>query len=239
VNPYTIVIPSKLYENQLLCIDAIRASGCKAPIIVVQDGGQVYNSFRPVSRFDPLSWIPGVVPFIFARNVNIGIEAAGDDDVFVLNDDAIWQRGSIDELAAAAQERRDLGVVTPAIVGLTNDFQRPQSGKRLRTVDHAVPFVGAYFRRTVISGFDPTVLDERFIAYGYEDDDCCRRLRDRGYRIGIFDDCVFEHGSVASTFRGKAPAGPEMLAQNLAIYEEKWRPNQYSIWVDELKEIEG
>ena len=39
----------------------------------------------------PAVALEGVKPFIFARNCNLGIRAAGSDDVVLLNDDALLE----------------------------------------------------------------------------------------------------------------------------------------------------
>jgi hypothetical protein len=78
-------------------------------------------------------------------------------------------------------------------------------------------------------------FDERYIGYGYDDDDACYRLTRRHHAtLGVFDGCVVEHGSFESTFRAKEKAGviefpdqewrsagPSLLAHNNKLFEEK------------------
>ena len=77
---FSIIIPSRNATNLVACVKAVRAAGETASIIVVDDGvdwnqcdfDRVYPQFHIVS---------GQKPFVFARNCNIGIRAAGEDDV--------------------------------------------------------------------------------------------------------------------------------------------------------------
>jgi glycosyltransferase involved in cell wall biosynthesis len=97
---FSIIIPSRNATNLTACVKAVRAAGETARIIVVDDGVDwpeaeiLMHPEKPdnehwgwpnVFRFD------GVKPFVFARNCNIGIRAAGEDDVVLLNDDALLE----------------------------------------------------------------------------------------------------------------------------------------------------
>ena len=98
---FSVIIPSRNAANLVACVDQIRlfeGYGCR--IIVVDDGlnlTEANNRSGAGCYFcdsgDCLK-IPGVKPFIFARNVNLGIKAAGADDVILLNDDALLQSKS-------------------------------------------------------------------------------------------------------------------------------------------------
>ena len=83
----SVIIPSRNETNLRACVSAIRAAGETCRIIVVWDGEMpLWQAFAGVLD---TSWggnafcQPGVKPFIFSRNVNIGIRAAGNDDVLV------------------------------------------------------------------------------------------------------------------------------------------------------------
>jgi GT2 family glycosyltransferase len=38
-------------------------------------------------------------------------------------------------------------------------------------------------------------FDERFVGYGFEDNDYCARLTRKGFRLGIWDGCVVDHSA--------------------------------------------
>src|SRR3569833_4272566 len=85
----SVIIPSRNAANLVPCGVAIRAAeGRNVRCIVVDDGlderAQAING--PWAEV-----VPGVKPFSFPRNINIGILAAGSDDVVLCNDDALLQ----------------------------------------------------------------------------------------------------------------------------------------------------
>ena len=121
---FSIVIPSRKITNLIPCVEAIRDAGEKAQIVVVWDGKE---GFKKASSIEEL-WnvqhvldsvdkdkravvLNGKAPFIFARNVNIGICAAEDNDVVVLNDDAFLKTPmGFTKLAETSQEHPEFFV---------------------------------------------------------------------------------------------------------------------------------
>ena len=64
--------------------------GETARVIVVWDGDIPLDLDEPRMQGFGNTWrIDGSRPFMFARNINIGIRAAGEDDVVLANDDAL------------------------------------------------------------------------------------------------------------------------------------------------------
>lgn len=217
----SVIIPSKTDANLGACVRAIRAAGETCRIIVVDD-------FEGEKRFllpcdEPVDWQEGVKPFIFARNINIGIRAAGDDDVILLNDDALLQTPE----GFSAMQRAGKGAfgrygVISAVTNLAgNPAQQPQNSPlgTIRSEPRTVAFVCVLISRLALKGVG--LLDERFTAYGWEDNDYCRRVRNAGGKIGIFDGCFVDHGSLHSTFRGNPRAAGD-IAAGAEIYRSKW-----------------
>ncbi len=220
---YSIIIPSRNIDNLRACVGAIRACGEASRIIVVDDGldwsalechGLILDWLRDnwvvVARPDTL------LPFCFARNVNIGIGIAKTDDVLILNDDALLATGhGFTRIAEAAEAHQYVGVwsaavTAPAGVGVNASHVYIPGIARTnpwRAVSKMVPFVAVYIRRDVINRVG--LLDERFTGttdagqevYGGEDDDFCYRARECGYKIAVHNGCVVEHGTLPSTFR--------------------------------------
>jgi O-antigen biosynthesis protein len=230
---FSIVIPSKSAANLVPCIRAIREAGETARIIVVDDGLDHSELHWGTGRLDPYC-IPGVKPFVFARNVNIGIRAAGDDDVILLNDDALLKtpRG-FEALASRAQEPYGIVAAACDTVGNPNQFRSWQPN--VRNEPRMVCFVCVYIPRSTINAIG--LLDERFVGYGLDDDDYCLRVRNAGLKIGIFDGCYVDHSSLKSSFRGESGAGGD-FKPNLRRFIEKWgfdnreQPRESSPWRD-------
>ena len=217
---FSIVIPSKSVANLVPCIRAIREAEETARIIVVSDGldWNAYWAETKMSAADP--WIvAGVKPFVFARNVNIGIRAAGEDDLILLNDDALLKdRVGFSKLALAHMDNPGYGCIG-AVTNLTGQpLQQPQ-GKGLREVPH-IAFVCVFIPRTTINRIG--LLDERYcLDYGVEDRDYCEAITRAGLKVGVLDTCFVDHGSLTSTYRGH-PESPKSFAQNYELFKAKW-----------------
>jgi GT2 family glycosyltransferase len=212
----SVIIPSKSASNLIPCLGAIHANDPRAwsRVIVMDDGTGLSQDelFPAISQACPK-------PFIFARNCNLGIVAAGDDDVILLNDDALLHTpGGFTSMQRAAQEHPEFGVIsaTTNVAGNPEQFPRRVG---LREVSGPVAFICVLIPRRTIELVG--LLDERFTAYGWEDNDYCRRVRMAGLKVGVFDGCYVDHGSLASTFRG-APHAAGDISQGATIYQQKW-----------------
>lgn len=179
MHSWSVVIPSKNSDNLQACLSAIYENEPTAHVIVVDDGLAV----RPLGP----EYVDGVKPFVFARNANIGIRAAGPDrDVILLNDDAeLLTPGGFTAMSACPFA----GVLSAAING---EIQ----------FRGTLPFVCVLLQREVRARVG--LLDERYAHdYGWEDNDYCRAvLRVPGFRLGIFEGCKVRHGRLPSSFRG-------------------------------------
>lgn len=234
MNGLSIVILSRDWAKLRICITAIGANGFSGRIIVVDDFDDVTRTLEtPWIR-----WVKGVKPFCYARNANIGIQAAGDDDVVLLNDDCImedfgqgWEAIQDDwyTLDAAADElHRPFAVISASVDGLIaapdQQFKSGTTrGRGVATVKHhMIAFAAAFFPRRALKEIG--LLDERFTGYGYEDDDWCRRATEAGWRMGISNYVVVDHHTLESEYRGRgAAAGNHSgLVENRDIYWQKW-----------------
>jgi len=114
----SIIIPSKNPVNLAACITAIRAAGELCRIIVVDDGLPAYN--HGIGAYV----VQGHKPFVYARNINLGIYAAGTDDVILLNDDALLktERGFL-KMWDQSKRRPQYGVIASACNNVGNPLQ--------------------------------------------------------------------------------------------------------------------
>jgi glycosyltransferase involved in cell wall biosynthesis len=219
---FSIIIPSKKPENLCACIAAIMQ--CEpnldpARIIVIDDGARA----RAAGKVPNVTWITGVQPFIFARNVNLGITfAPAHQDLILLNDDALLKtQGGFSALSEAAQYR--WGLVS-ASTNFGNICQAPTGFPGVREDRTHVPsFICVYVPRETIKTVG--LMDERFgpaPIYGYCDNDYIRRTRAAGLRVGIFDPCFVDHSQmkVKGTFV-ELPNGRD-IRLGRAVYDAKW-----------------
>ena len=220
---FSIIIPSKSAANLVPCIRAIREAGETARIIVVDDfpyplpqGFDWQTSGLDLSR-DLV--VTGADPFVFARNINIGIRSSGEDDVILVNDDALLKdRCGFTRLSDASHANPEYGCIG-AVTNLTGQpLQQPQ-GHGLREVPH-IAFVCVFIPRATINRIG--LLDERYcLDYGVEDRDYCEAITRAGLKVGVLDTCFVDHGSLTSTYRGH-PESPKSFAQNYELFKAKW-----------------
>jgi len=255
MNPLVVVIPSRSASNLAVSIPAVRKHEPDARIIVVDDGVD-WCEFRERVTVGMEDWwsresnekcavIPGVKPFVFARNVNIGMRAAGEDsDCVILNDDAILQTpGGFSILQAASAEDERIGIIG-AVTDLTG--QPLQCRKRNVVIEEAARHAPSYGLRAVehiafvcvlipartrrkLDEFAPQYpslltggfLDERFTAYGSDDLDACWQCARVSLCVCVHDGCYVDHGSLRSSYRG-APTTAGDIWPNHRILRAKW-----------------
>jgi GT2 family glycosyltransferase len=217
---FVIVIPSQNANNLVACVGAIRAAGETAHIVIVDDGidSSLFESDAQLA-LRPYSIVPGIRPFVFARNVNLGIRVAGDRaDIVLMNDDAILHtQNGLTRLAADAAAHPEYGVIAASVdsCGTPNQIHRSAHGiaierlpQGLREERAMLAFVCVYVPRRTINLVG--LLDERFglqadgtgpRGYGCEDDDYCLRVRQTGLKLGVQNDVFVNHTTLPSTFR--------------------------------------
>ena len=195
---FSVVILSKNAANLQVCERAVRQCEPACRVVIVDDG------LNPTSVHLPEAgcrFVSGEKPFIFARNANIGIRAAGQDDVILLNDDALLRTpNGFTMMSLVAQTQPEYGVIAASCNNVGNINQHQQKGDGLRPEARMVCFVCAYIPRRTIEAVG--LLDEVFTDYGCDDDDYCLRVRQAGLKIGIYDGCFVDHASLKSQFRG-------------------------------------
>ena len=200
------------------CAEAVRRYEPEAEIIVVDDG--IERGAKAALQIQYCAVVvQGDKPFIFSRNVNIGIAAARANDVVILNDDAILKTpGGFSILQSEAEEHPEIGIIAATTNNVGNKNQL-NYGIGLRIDPRMVCFVAVLVPRRTIEkvGF----LDEDFTGYGYDDDSYCLRVRRAGLKIGISDSCFVDHSSLKSTFRGDGYPS-EAFEHNRRIFEKKY-----------------
>ncbi|MGH7674004.1 MAG: glycosyltransferase [Gemmatimonadales bacterium] len=219
---YAIVIPSANADNLAACLSALRGMGELGPdarIIVVDDGARA-GAHRSLDNF--VSWIPGKRPFVYARNANLGIEAAGRRDVVLMGDDTVLatDRG-LERLARTARAHPRAAVIAAAVDGMVGNARqaRRDGPAAVELEPEWLAFVCVYLPRAALDGIGP--LDERFVAYGGEDVDFCLRARAMGWELLDDHGCVVEHGRLPSSFRSR-PDISELSVRGVQILRSKW-----------------
>ena len=221
MNDFSIIIPSKTAENLDQCLNSIFEKDFGHNIIVVDDGLPNIEDLVEMR----VNVVAGEKPFVFSRNINIGIKAAGDNDVIILNDDTkLETKEGFTKLSQIAAANPAFGIISAATNAATV-WQRPVTNDSLRAVERVVSFVCVYVRREVIK--EVGLLDERFTAYGWDDNDYCRRCTDSGLMLGVYDGCFVDHLCGVSTYRG-GPTNAGDIRQGARIYHDKYPDDEVS-----------
>jgi GT2 family glycosyltransferase len=216
----SVIVPSRTAGNFIQCMKAVRENEPDARLVLVDDG----ITYQTVACWEQFGGGPDVIvkgekPFVFARNMNAGIAASGDaDGYFLLNDDALLTTANgFSEIARLADERPEFGIIAPA-TNVTGALDQMPQKIGLREVRN-IAFVCVYVPRRTLDSVG--ILDERFTSYGWEDTDYCHRVKQAGLKIGVYDHCFVDHGSLTSTFRG-GPHSAGDIEPGRKIFAEKW-----------------
>ena len=221
---FHIVVLSKDMGNLLPCVRAIFERESDLPsdrIIVVDDGIREPGYGGPiVIDGKPLTTIQGAKPFVYARNANLGIRAA-KTDVILLNDDAfLTTPGGFTGLSLLSVNNPRLGLISAAVKGVVCNPRQQDNGKpEIRKISANMAFVCVYLPRHVYETIG--YLDERYVEYGSEDTDYCRRVDLTGQFAKVAaNTCVVNHAG-HSSFRTQTDWQQGMW-NNKARFAKKW-----------------
>jgi len=221
---YSVIVPSKNIYNLRPCVEAIRKQQPDADVLIVNDGIDA----RACERIEGCLWTPGETPFIFARNINIGIRAVPkEDDVILLNDDTLLETEHGFDLLAETAQDPNVGLVSPVFDFVGNPNQRPKATGGVREEpDWVLCFVCVYVPRRVLNMAG--LLDERFTGYGAEDNDYSIRVKKAGLKLMIDDRVFVNHTALKSTFRTQ-PGWRREMDRAMGLLREKWGMDQEQV----------
>ena len=222
---WSVVVPSGNAENLRLCIMSILDGHPQIErdaIVVVADGVSRSECGHAV---DGVTWIEGLRPFVFARNVNAGISARPSGHIVVLGDDGIVLTPTgFDRLEEQLRLSPKLGMVSAGIVGsVGNDRQQFRPGMEFVPEPDMLCFVCVMLRRELIDCVG--LMDEAFVGYGCDDVDYSWRARDAGWELGTSERCLVRHDrTLPSEFRRNKSreAFERSAAANRELLRTKW-----------------
>jgi GT2 family glycosyltransferase len=215
---FSIVILSACAQNLVPCVNSILENepGLSPEDIVVVDDGARQNAGHLLPG---VRWVDGSKPFIYARNANLGIAAAGRD-IVLLNDDArLVTRDGFTTLAEIARRNPAIGLLSAGVRGVVGNPNQVAADRGLHFEPRVLAFVCVFLPRSTYQRVGP--LDERFTGYGYEDNDYCLAVSRAGLKLAITDACIVDHsGFLHSTFRSRPDVG-HLAQTNLRLFNEK------------------
>lgn len=219
---FAIIIPSNHEGTVYDCIATIHNHEpsfiLDERIIVVTDGISVAPSAVLVE---------GMKPFIFSRNVNMGINAALATmdkllGVFILNHDAMLETlFGITKLIGQSVLHPEYGILSAAINGANCNpiAMEPRGTDEIAETDDTVNFSAVFITRKCLDTIG--LMDEDYTGYGFEDDHACWLARKAKFKVGVYHGCVFEHGSQPSSFRS-LPDIHARMQHNREVFYQKW-----------------
>ena len=222
VSGITVIIPSRNAGNLTPCLAALRQHDPGLRVIVEWHTHGEYAPIEIAER-DDIDTRYVREPWCFSKACNQGIETAGTDSVVLYNDDILLVTpGGISRMVEIVEADQSIGLIAP-LTNVTGHGDQSShlwlSGDRIRTA-RTVAFLCVLIPRRTIETVG--LLDERFVTYGGEDIDYCRRVQQAGLRVAVYDGCYVDHGSLPSTFRPGSGSGD--IAEGLRLLGEKWGP---------------
>lgn len=214
----TAVIPTLARRTDVLrrSLDSVLQ---EADVVVVADGAQAAKAIDSMDVVRRVRVVETPGPVGFAASAQAGIDAAGDDYVLLLNDDAWLERGALQAMTEALDADPGCAGVGPKIL-----FSRwPEIINSAGTVLHVngeadsrgigqpdlgqydrpervfgCHFAAALLRRELFSPMFVGPLDWTYGAY-FEDVDWCLRANVLGYRFATAPGAVARHEHSASS----------------------------------------
>jgi hypothetical protein len=233
-----VIVPSRTdeYLEQLLTSIVAHSFVSKLLRVHVGDNG-LSAAFREKWRLVDFVAVPQ--PFCFAKALNTcARRASSATDLLFLNDDTrILTPGFFDclETMLAAPWSQRYGLLSLRIEGGVGnpEQQTVLTMSEILEAKKTICFVAALVRRETWRAVGE--LDERFIAYGFDDDDYCRRVKLAGWKCGVTGAAVVAHGAGgfphSSTYRRDRPF--EEFAKdsetNRRIFQAKWGADPWQL----------
>jgi GT2 family glycosyltransferase len=226
-----IVIPSSNPILARTCLESIEARDevfLGRVVIITNDRAE----FIPLqAEYPEVSVVEVAGAFNFAAWTNEGIRRflpfAGS--IMLLNDDTqLLTDGGLTALEALV-ESGGPPILSAAIRGTGGVIdQRQASPSGVRLMPGHISFTAVAIHRSAFERLG--LLDERFVGYGYEDNDFCHRAIKAGMTIGVYDGCVMAHYKPHSSFARRRDFRDAWLLDE-TLFWEKWSEPQEAVVV--------
>lgn len=209
MKPYTVVIPNRFPDIIQPFLQSVRdyiPQPYPRIIIVANEHENDYGFEMIKYPYDK---------FQYAKAVNIGILAAGTDDVFLMNDDIVLlNQHFFRRMSAIAHQYPQVGILSPLVKGGVGNQTQYWYKKNLYWRDHErikhvagdvpVCFPCVLIKRELIN--DIGLLNEKIKGYGGDDVEYCLRARANDWKTSVTSLLVVQHGDGGpelNTGRGK------------------------------------
>lgn len=195
--PLVCVIPSRTDAYLQACLNSLENSEPGSThVVIVGDNG---ISAELKARWPQVQFVPIPPPFVFAKAINRMVAHGNPTaDILVLNDDTEmltpkWLTTIQHVLTLATHQ--PYGMLSLQIEGgVGNEEQQARGLSPGDVVDCTKPvmFVAVVVPRAVWDAVGP--LDERFVGYGFDDNDYSKRIADANFKGGVCGAATVKHG---------------------------------------------
>ncbi len=174
------------------CVGSINQN---IPIIVVEHSNNKNFKDELEQKYANLKCILSKSNLGTGTGYNIGIKAAKTEYVLVLNADVVLEKNAIDELFLASKDLPNFSILTPLEKNYVNYgiFNKKKSNKDMGVSPFEVDFVDGFAMLLNKKNFKETnYFDESFFMY-LENDDLCRRVKNKGGSIYVVPRSKINH----------------------------------------------
>lgn len=227
--------------NQLgytkLCLESIRRYTPEPHELIVVDNASTDGTVEYLQGQTDVKLVLNRENKGFAKGCNQGIAAAAGDYVLLLNNDTIAAPRWLNNLITCMESDQSTGIVGPR----SNYAKEPQYLRvNYTTIEEMLEFSKAFnkssdpakwFELDMVVGFcmlirrqvidDIGLLDEQFGIGFYEDDDYCRRAKEKGFKIMCAGD-TFVHHFGSRSFIGNYIDYNRLAQENWIKFQDKW-----------------
>jgi len=196
-------------------------------LLVIDDG--LSNDIK--EKYSDFFYLPSPKPFGACLSINLGMRETDPFDVIIWNDDIRIITENIDIILGEwSLKRPDLGILAPISTNVMNEDQLPQNrtSEPIKETKNDIGCgCGTYYPRKIIReiGF----FDEAYAIGigGREDRDYCERIKRKGYKFGIVQECEIEHGggqfdNAVSNTHHRIPGQLAKAKLNREYFKQKW-----------------
>ena len=190
------------------CIESIKRSECSYDIeVIIVDNQSNDNSLEVLKEYkDDCIVIQNMDNSGFSRGTNIAASFATGDVFFLLNNDTVLNKDTIEKCIESLERDDSIGALSPKLLNKDGSLQSPGSilgSWRFRSKKKIeVPFIAGaavFMKKTVFDKIGG--LDENL--YFYNDDiDLCKTIKKHGYKIVYEPAAELIHiGGLSTNFR--------------------------------------
>ena len=182
-------------KSEKVIHQCIKSLNQNIPIIVVEHSDNKKLKEDLEKKYNNLKCILAKSNLGMGSGNNIGLKAANTDYVLLLNPDVLLEDNTIEELFLASQNLANFSMLAPLEKNFNNYgfLNKKKSNKNLEDAPFEVDFIDGFAMLIIKKKFkEIDYFDENFFMY-LENNDLCKRSRDKGDLIYIVPKSKINH----------------------------------------------